>query len=296
MGDDTPLSVLSDKPRSLYNYFRQRFAQVTNPPIDPLREKLVMSLQTFIGPRSNLWSETPQSCRRIQFKSPVLTDTQLAWLRDGASTCGDEFKSAVLKATFPIEDGEAALERAVHWLRQEAENAVRDGAGILILSDRGVDSKTAPIPALLAVGAVHHHLTRAGLRTKCSIVVESGEPHESHPFACLLGYGASAINPYLAHQSIAGLRDKEAEEFEGSVDELIAKFHKAIESGLLKIMSKMGISTLSSYHGAQIFEALGLAPELGGRMFHPHAKPHSGFGVCGNRARRVALARNRLSR
>jgi glutamate synthase (ferredoxin) len=258
MGDDTPLSVLSEKPRSLYSYFRQRFAQVTNPPIDPLREKLVMSLSTLIGSRANLWSETPESCHRIQFSSPLLNEEQLAWLAGGAEGA---FKAATIKATFPVEDGEEALERAVGWLRQEAERAVREGAAILVLSDRGVDAKNAPIPALLAVGAVHHHLTRAGLRTRCSIVAESGEPHDPHAFACLLGFGASAMNPYLAHEAIRSLAAKGQIE-DGDADKALANFKKAIESGLLKVMSKMGISTLSSYQGAQIFEALGLSPEL----------------------------------
>jgi glutamate synthase (NADPH/NADH) large chain/glutamate synthase (ferredoxin) len=263
MGDDTPLSVLSEKPRSLYNYFRQRFAQVTNPPIDPLREKLVMSLSTLIGPRANLWSESPESCRRITFSSPLLSESQLEWLRDGASTSDARFASATIKATFPVEDGEEALERAVGWLRQEAERAVRGGASILILSDRGVDEKNAPIPALLAVGAVHHHLTRAGLRNRCSIIAESGEPHDPHAFACLLGFGAAAVNPYLAHAAIRSLCEKgQVEGFDGDVSQVLARFKKAIESGLLKVMSKMGISTLSSYQGAQIFEALGLAPQI----------------------------------
>ncbi|MDF2439634.1 MAG: glutamate synthase large chain, partial [Abditibacteriota bacterium] len=263
MGDDTPLAVLSDKPRLLYTYFRQRFAQVTNPPIDPLREKLVMSLDTKIGARHNLWDETPESCRRIQFSSPVLTNEQLEFLRNGESTLGAEFKAITIASTFPVGDGEAGLERAVETLRAQAESAVNNGASILILSDRGVDAESAPIPALLAVGAVHHHLTRAGLRTRVSIVCESGEPRDPHQFACLLGYGASAVNPYLAYSSIAVVAERgQIDNYDGDLNKARVKFRKAIESGLLKIMSKMGISTLSSYQGAQTFEALGLAPEL----------------------------------
>ncbi len=263
MGDDTPLSVLSDKPRPLYNYFRQKFAQVTNPPIDPLREKLVMSLSTLVGPRANLWSESPDSCRRILFASPVLSEAQLEWLRTGAGVGDARFGSATIEATFPVEDGEESLQRAVGWLQQEAEAAVRAGASIVILSDRGVDAKNAPIPALLAVGAVSQHLIRAGLRNNCSIIVESGEPYDAHAFACLLGFGASAVNPYLAHAAIKSLCEKgQVEGFDGDAGKVLGKFKKAIESGLLKVMSKMGISTLSSYQGAQIFEALGLAPEV----------------------------------
>jgi glutamate synthase (NADPH/NADH) large chain/glutamate synthase (ferredoxin) len=263
MGDDTPLSVLSEKPRLLYNYFRQRFAQVTNPPIDPLREKLVMSLQTFVGPKYNLWEETPQSCRRIEFSSPVLTNDQLAFLKNAESTLGADFKAITIASTFSVTDGEAGLKRAVQTLQAQAESAVKNGVSIVVLSDRGVDENNVPIPALLAVGAVHHHLTRAGLRTKVSIVVESGEPRDSHSLACLFGYGASVVNPYLAYEAISSMVERgQIEGVDGDATKAHAKFRKAVESGLLKVMSKMGISTLSSYSGAQIFEALGLSPEL----------------------------------
>jgi glutamate synthase (ferredoxin) len=257
MGDDTPLAVISEKPRLLYGYFRQRFAQVTNPPIDPLREKLVMSLHSFVGPLANLWEKnTPEACRRIEFPTPLLLNEQLAAIRHGEENWGESFKSATVKSTFPIADGEAGLEKAVKRLQIEAAQAVRDGAAILIVSDRGVGKDTAPIPALMAVGAVHHYLISQGLRTRCSIIAESGEPREPHHFACLIGYGAAAVNPYLALETAQAQSDPEL------VEKSVANFKKAIESGLLKVMSKMGISAVASYHGAQIFEALGVHPDL----------------------------------
>jgi len=257
MGDDTPLAVLSDKPRLLYTYFRQRFAQVTNPPIDPLREKLVMSLHSFVGPLTNLWEDNEATaCRRIEFPSPILLNEQLAAMRVGNPAWNGHFKAATISATFPVEQGEAGLEPAVKRLQKAATKAVREGATILIVSDRGVNAETAPIPALIAVGAVHHHLIDEGLRTRCSIVCESGEPRDSHHFACLIGYGAAAVNPYLALETAQASADPDA------VEKAVANFKKATENGLLKIMSKMGISAVASYHGAQIFEALGLAPEI----------------------------------
>ncbi|PQV65435.1 glutamate synthase (NADPH/NADH) large chain/glutamate synthase (ferredoxin) [Abditibacterium utsteinense] len=257
MGDDTPLAVLSEKPRLLYTYFRQRFAQVTNPPIDPLREKLVMSLHSFVGPLANLWEEnSAKNCRRIEFPTPLLLNEQLAAIRSGETNWGAGFKSATVKSIWPVSDGENGLQKAVKKLQSDAARAVREGASILIISDRGVDAQTAAIPALMAVGAVHHHLIREGLRTRCSIIAESGEPRDSHHFACLIGYGAAAVNPYLALETAQAQSDPEL------VEKAVANFKKAVESGLLKVMSKMGISAVASYHGAQIFEALGVHPEV----------------------------------
>ncbi|RYG71776.1 glutamate synthase subunit alpha, partial [bacterium] len=257
MGDDTPLAVLSEKPRLLYTYFRQRFAQVTNPPIDPLREKLVMSLHSFVGPLANLWEKnSPESCRRIEFPTPLLLNEQLAAIRHGEENWGESFKSATVRAVFNVSEGEGGLEKAVKRLQIEAAQAVRDGAAILIVSDRGVNKDVAPIPALMAVGAVHHYLISQGLRTRCSIIAESGEPRDSHHFACLIGYGAAAVNPYLALETAQAQSDPEA------VEKSVANFKKAVESGLLKILSKMGISAVASYHGAQVFEALGVHPDL----------------------------------
>src|SRR5690606_25351465 len=269
MGDDTPLAVLSEKPRLLPHYFRQRFAQVTNPPIDPLREKLVMSLDTHLGPASNLWEESPEACRRIRFTSPVLSDDELAGLRAEYSGYGDDddhnehFRLATIDATFAVADSESGLRVAVQRLRKDAERAVENGATLLIVSDKNAGEKHAPIPSLIAIGAVHHHLIRKGLRTRTSLICESGEPRDSHHFACLLGYGASAVNPWLAHETVAALhRGGQASGYEGDVEVALERFRKAVEGGLLKIMSKMGVSTLASYTGAQTYEILGLAPDL----------------------------------
>ena len=257
MGDDTPLAVLSEKPRLLYTYFRQRFAQVTNPPIDPLREKLVMSLHSFVGPLANLWEpDRAEDCRRIEFPSPLLLNEQLAALRHGQDNWGESFKAATVRSVFNVSDGEAGLRKAIKQLQLDAEREVKGGASILIISDRGVSREVAPIPALMAVGAVHHHLIRQGLRTKCSIIVESGEPRDSHHFACLIGYGAAAVNPYLALETAQNQSDPDL------VAKSVGNFRKAVESGLLKVMSKMGISAVASYHGAQVFEALGVHPDV----------------------------------
>ena len=212
-----------------------------------------MSLHSFVGPLANLWEpNTPAGCRRIEFDSPFLLNEQLAALRAGDENWGDTFKTATVRSIFSVHEGERGMFAAIQQIQRDAEAAVRMGATILIVSDRGVDKDMAPIPALLAVGAVHHHLIRAGLRTRCSIIAESGEPRDSHHFACLIGYGAAAVNPYLALETAQSEADPEA------VAKSVANFKKAIESGLLKIMSKMGISTVASYHGAQIFEALGV--------------------------------------
>ena len=261
MGDDTPLAVLSEKPRLLYSYFRQRFAQVTNPPIDPLREKLVMSLSTSLGAEANIWSEEPDAARRIAFSTPLISDEQLRWLQ--SNVAGEGFQSVTLDATWPTDQGEDALRQACDRLHDEAVDAVKSGASILILSDRAASTRRAPIPTLMAVGAVHHHLIRCGVRTRTSIVCESGEARDEHQMACLLGYGAGAINPYLAFATIEHLAETGAiDGFEGDAADAIASYRKAIGNGLLKIMSKMGISTLASYQGAQIFEALGIGPRL----------------------------------
>ncbi|MCS6863136.1 MAG: hypothetical protein NZT92_22750, partial [Abditibacteriales bacterium] len=274
MGDDTPLAVLSTKPRLLYHYFKQRFAQVTNPPIDPLREDLVMSLRTAIGARGSLLEETAEHARLIKFNSPLLTNSELEWLR---TFDNPHFQSETLPALFDVADGEAGLETALMTLCVEAERAVDEGKTILILSDRGVCAEKAPMPMLLAVGAVHHHLIRVGKRMRASIVCETGEPREEHHFACLIGYGASLINPYLAFECMEPLvarvkekarRDKDYEKFADLTPEkAAANWQKAIEKGILKIMSKMGISTVSSYRGAQIFEAIGLDESLIDRCF-----------------------------
>ena len=267
MGDDTPIAALSKLPRPLFSYFKQRFAEVTNPPIDPLREEMVMSTRMLLGRRANLLSETPEAVRLIALKSPVLLPAQMATLRDLALPA---FKSATVAAVWPApsgadvtsEEAGAALRAAVEKLCREAEAAVRGGATILIISDETADVHTLPIPALLAVGAVHHHLIRCGLRMHASLVAATGEAREVHHFAALLGYGANAVYPYLAFASIADIIHEGRKTGALTEEQAVKNFVKAVDKGLLKIMSKMGISTLDSYCGAQIFEAVGIGQEL----------------------------------
>ena len=264
MGDDTPLAVLSSKPHPLYDYFKQRFAQVTNPAIDPLRESLVMSLDTYIGKKGNLLNPQPSDARLCHLKSPVLNEAELAQLS------GREFETTTLPILFEIAGGPTELEKAVRNLCERAAAAVQAGAEILLLSDRGMDADRAFIPPLLAVGAIHHHLIREGLRLQASIVVETAQCWSTHHFACLIGYGASAICPYLAFETVRQWWSKpKTQTFmsEGkleaqTVEAVQLKFRAAIELGLLKILSKMGISLLTSYQGAQIFEAIGLGADL----------------------------------
>jgi len=258
MGDDAPLSVLSKKAKPLFTYFKQLFAQVTNPPIDPIREELVMSLNTILGARPNMLEEGPAPKRLLRIDSPLLLPHQFATLRRQAS--GD-FKTATVAITFPAKNGAKGLRSAVTRVCQEAKRAVDGGATILILSDRAIDASTVPIPSLLATAAVHHHLIRAGVRMRASLVVEAGDVHEIHQVACLIGYGAAAFYPYLVVHTIKA--DVESGRLGAlSFEQALANYRKAINQGLLKIMSKMGISTVGSYRGAQIFEALGLADEL----------------------------------
>ncbi len=258
MGDDAPLSVLSSKPKPLYTYFKQLFAQVTNPPIDPIREELVMSLNTVLGARPNMLEQGPAAKRLLRTVSPTLTPQEFSAIR---SLREPDLKAATIKLHFDAAKGRTALRPAVKRVCEEAAKAVDAGATILILSDRGVDAATARIPSLLATAAVHHHLIRAGRRMKASLVIETGDAHEVHQIACLIGYGASAVYPYLAFQTIKALELSGALGSE-SFDQAVAHFRKAIDQGVLKIMSKMGISTVGSYRGAQIFEALGISKEL----------------------------------
>src|SRR5581483_7635432 len=250
MGDDTPLAVLSSRPRSLFAYFKQQFAQVTNPPIDPQREARVMSLATSVGAIGNLLEERPEHCRRVVTRTPVLTAEGLERLRHVGRP---GFEAVTLPATYRLAEGAAGLERAVDGLARAASRAVWDGAAVVILSDRGVDAERAPIPALLATAAVHSHLVREGARPLCGLVVESGEPRETMHHALLIGYGAAAVCPYLALELLAPAERR--------------AFVDAICKGLLKVCSKMGISTIQSYRGAQIFEAVGLGPGLVARYF-----------------------------
>jgi len=259
MGTDTPLACLSDKPQSLFNYFKQLFAQVTNPPIDPIREEMVMSLISYIGSESNILEEAPGNCHMLKLEHPLLSNRELEKLRRVSNR---DLLATTLPALFRASEGEAGLKRALDELCQRASLAVKAGYSLMILSDRGVDKDYAPIPCLLALAAVHNLLVREETRTQVALITESGEPREVMHFALLSGYGASAINPYLALESVENLAWR-GELGEGVTPEMAAKhFMKAIKKGLLKTFSKMGISTLQSYQGAQVFEAIGLNKEL----------------------------------
>ncbi|MBV9780510.1 MAG: glutamate synthase large subunit [Acidobacteriaceae bacterium] len=276
MGTDTPLACLSDKPQSLFNYFKQLFAQVTNPPIDPIREDLVMSLTSYIGTERNLLAETPEHCHTLKMPHPVLTNRDLEKLR---RVSRGDLLASTLPTTFSALEGETGLKRALDSLCRRASLAIKSGYTLLILSDRGIDEEFAPIPSLLAVTAVHNHLVREGTRTGVALIVESGEPREVMHYCVLIGYGASAINPYLAIETIEELA--RSNDLPGNVPAEIAirNYIKAINKGLLKVFSKMGISTLQSYRGAQIFEAIGLNKELIDRYFTGTPSRIEGVGL-----------------
>jgi glutamate synthase (NADPH/NADH) large chain len=261
MGTDTPISALSDKSKLLFTYFKQNFAQVTNPPIDPIREEIVMSLVSIIGPRPNLFDhEGVSRTKRLEVHQPILTDADLEKIRSIGDIADSHFLSRTLDTTFHAGLGASGLEQVLDELCGRAEAAVRDGVNIIILSDRMVGTDRIPIPSLLACAAVHHHLIRVGLRTSVGLVVESGEPREVHHFACLAGYGAEAINPYLAFESIIAMKDQLPAKLEDK--EIVKRYIKSIGKGLMKVMSKMGISTYQSYCGAQIFDAVGLKADF----------------------------------
>ncbi len=260
MGEDAALACLSDKPRMLYHYFKQNFAQVTNPAIDSIRERPVMTIQTTIGRERNLLDETPEHARLLRLDHPVLTDHQLERIRQSDLA---DIKSVTLPMVYKVADGGSGLKAALDAVCEQAAAAVDDGATVIILSDRSVSPDLAPIPALLATGAVHHHLIRCETRTRAGIVIETGEAREVAHFALLIGYGAAAINPYLALESAAKLVDDATFVPEDlTYEKAIANYLKAIDFGLLKIFGKMGISTLRSYRGAQIYEAVGLGGEV----------------------------------
>jgi glutamate synthase (NADPH) large chain len=276
MGTDTPLACLSDKPQSLFNYFKQLFAQVTNPPIDSIREEMVMSLISYIGSEGNILDETPEHCAMLKLAHPLLTNRDLEKLRRVSNR---DLLATTLPALFVASEGEAGLLRALDELCKRASRSVKAGYSLLILSDRGVDKDYAPIPCLLALAAVHNLLVREETRTQIALITESGEPREVMHFALLSGYGASAINPYLAFESVEDLAWR-GELGESVTPELAAKhFIKAINKGLLKTFSKMGISTLQSYQGAQVFEAIGLNKNLVDAYFSGTASRLEGIGL-----------------
>ena len=279
MGSDTPISALSSKPKLLYTYFKQNFAQVTNPPIDPIREELVMSLVSFIGPRPNILDlEGTSRRKRLEVRQPILTNEDLEKIRC-IGHFEDSFDTKTLDITYDAELGAAALDGAVDRLCDRAEAAVHGGYNIIILSDRMVGPDRIPIPALLACAAVHNYLIRKGLRTSVGLVVESGEPREVHHFACLAGYGAEAINPYLAFETIVDMHARGELPPEVDEDEAVKRYIKSLGKGLLKVMSKMGISTYQSYCGAQIFDAIGLRSDFVSRDFFGTATTIEGIGM-----------------
>ena len=268
MGDDTPIAVLSRRPQLLYNYFRQLFAQVTNPPIDAIREELVTSSMVLLGTEGDLLNPRPEDCRRIHLQTPVLTNAELARLRGvgGHRAAVPGFSAITLPILFPSGGGGAGLAAALDELFAATDRGISGGANLIILSDRGISREQAAMPALLAVAGLHQHLIRGGTRSRVSLLVESGEPREVHHFACLIGYGADAVNPYLAFETIHDLISRRL--LTGiTYQAAVGKYLKAIVKGVIKAISKMGISTVQSYHGAQIFEALGLGRSVVDRYF-----------------------------
>ncbi|PSC07063.1 glutamate synthase large subunit [Alsobacter soli] len=277
MGTDTPISALSSRSKPLFTYFKQNFAQVTNPPIDPIREELVMSLVSFIGPRPNIFDLEGSSRRkRLEVRQPILTNGDLEKIRC-IGHFEDRFDTKTLDFTYPVEQGAAGLAGALDRLCERAEAAVHGGYNIIILSDRQVGPDRIAIPSLLATAAVHHHLIRKGLRTSVGLVVETGEPREVHHFCCLAGYGAEAINPYLAFDTLLAMRAEIPEEVDE--DEIVKRYIKSVDKGILKVMSKMGISTYQSYCGAQIFDAVGLKSDFVEKFFFGTATTIEGVGL-----------------
>lgn len=275
MGYDAPLAVLSERSQLLYSYFKQLFAQVTNPPIDSNFEEIITSQGTTIGAEGNLIDPKAESCRQIHLSAPVISNKELAKLRHIQR---EGFKTVTLNTVFPAAEGGAGLEQAMEKLCKEADQAIVDGATLLILSDRAVDSTLAPIPALLATAGLHHHLIRSGSRTRVSLLVESGEPREVHHFALLLGYGAAAINPYMVFETVEQMIEEGVLE-NLTYDKGVYNYIKAATKGVVKVLGRMGISTIQSYRGAQIFEAVGLNSEFINKYFTWTYTPIEGIGL-----------------
>jgi len=276
MGSDTPLAVLSSRPQSLYNYFQQLFAQVTNPPLDAIREELVTSVKTVIGPEGNLLNPEPESCHLVSLDSPFIDNAQMATFK---SLENDTFRAVVIPMLFPAAEGPDGLAPALERVYAEADAAIDRGSTILILSDRGVGAQLAPIPSLLAVAGLHNHLVREKKRTQVGLIVETGDAREVHHFALLVGYGAGAVNPYLALDSLAAMQQDGLVDPSHTVEKLQYNYLKAAKKGVVKVMSKMGISTIHSYRGAQIFEAVGLAEPFVDRYFTKTVSRIGGVGI-----------------
>ena len=290
MGTDSPLAVLSEQPQHLSSYFKQLFAQVTNPPIDPIRERLVMSLATFVGNNGNMLIEDPLSCHTVALKHPVLTNHDLEKIR---SIDTGIFQAKSLQCYFRADGKTGSLKSALDRICRYAVDAVQDGFEVLILQDRAIDSDHAPIPSLLATAAIHHHLIRKGYRGKVGIVVEAGDVWEVHHFACLLAFGATAINPYLALSTIRDLKASGRIKTEQDPEQLKKNYIKAVNEGLLKVFSKMGISTLQSYQGAQIMEIIGLNHEVVDQYFTGAVSRIEGMGL--DEIAREALAKHHIA-
>ena len=288
MGADMPLAVLSERPQLLYDYFHQLFAQVTNPPIDAIREEIVTSTRVYIGSEGNLLAPSPQSCRQLKLTSPLMTDAELAKVK---ALHQEGFRPCVISILYPVAEGGAGMEAAMKRIYAEVDAQFAAGCTIFILSDRGVSAELAAIPALLAVAGVQAHTIRKRIRTQLSILLESGEPTEVHHFALLVGYGCTAINPYLALATVTdGIRRGYVKG--QTAEEAQAHYNKAIVKGIVKVMSKMGISTIQSYRGAQIFEAVGLNKAFIDEYFPETVSPIGGIGLAGvateNEARHAA--------
>ncbi len=289
MGTDVPLAILSDQPQHLTSYFKQLFAQVTNPPIDPIRERLVMSLATFIGNNGNMLIEDPLSCHTVALKHPVLTNHDLEKIR---SIDTGVFQAKTLQCYFRADGKPGTLKKALDRICRYAVDAVEDGFEVIILQDRAIDSEHAPIPSLLSTSAIHHHLIRKGLRGKVGIIVEAGDVWEVHHFACMIGFGATAINPYLALSSIRDIKISGKMQTDVDTEQLKKNYIKAVNDGLLKVFSKMGISTLQSYQGAQIFEIIGLNHDVVDKYFTGAVSRIEGMGL--DEIAKEALAKHQL--
>jgi len=286
MGNDTPPAVLSDRPQLLFNYFKQLFAQVTNPPIDPYRENLVMSLMSFVGKERNLLDETPEHCHQLKLSHPILTNDDIEMLR---SSPIKDFRVCTVPILFDVRSGVGALERTLDEVCRRVEERIDQGHSLVILSDRGVGPQAAAIPSLLAVAGVHHHLVRRGKRHLSGLVIETGEAREVHHFATLVGYGASGVNPYLVFESLPLLQELGYICAELTIQEAIEQYITAVKKGLLKVMSKMGISTIRSYRGSQIFEAVGLGQQLVERCFTGTPSLIGGIGIDTIEADKLAI-------
>ncbi len=276
MGTDTPLAILSDQPQHITSYFKQLFAQVTNPPIDPIRERMVMSLATFVGSQGNLLAEDPMACHCVALNHPILGNHELEKIR---SIDTGVFQAKTLQCYFRADGKEGSLKRGLDRLCRYAVDAVEDGFEVIVLTDRSIDSEHAAIPSLLACSTVHHHLIRKGLRGKVGIIVEAGDVWEVHHYACLIGFGATAINPYLALSSIRDMKLNNLIKTDYEIDKLKKNYIKAVNEGLYKVFSKMGISTLQSYQGAQIFEIIGINKEVVNRHFTGATSRIDGMGL-----------------